>query len=162
MDGPFKYYKGILYLYAFTKSWVQKLNWKPAMQSKTGVYTISEEHLSPAILQDVLRWMYLYTISNMPDKVPQLLEAAEYFQMAALKDSCEDILTRQLSVENCVQMMNTAFLFNIPTLKKKALDLFLPNRETVLANKDGWQDKIANIPQCVQELLGLEPKAALQ
>ena len=89
------------------------------MQSKTGVYTISEEHLSPAILQDVLRWMYLYTISNMPDKVPQLLEAAEYFQMAALKDSCEDILTRQLSVENCVQMMNTAFLFNIPTLKKK-------------------------------------------
>ena len=102
--------------------------------------------------------MYLYTISNMPDKVPQLLEAAEYFQMAALKDSCEDILTRQLSVENCVQMMNTAFLFNVPTLK----NLFLPNRETVLANKDGWQDKIANIPQCVQELLGLEPKAALQ
>ena len=59
-------------------------------------------------------------------------------------------------------MLDTAHLYNIETLKQKALDMFLPNRESVLENKDGWQYKIVNIPQCVQELLGLEPKAALQ
>ena len=46
-----------------------------------GKCRIEEEHLSPDILQDVIRWMYLLLVENMEGKATDLLAAAEYFQV---------------------------------------------------------------------------------
>ena len=45
---------------------------------------IEEEHLSPGILEDVIKWMYLLPIQNMVAKVTDLLAAAEYFQVSRI------------------------------------------------------------------------------
>ena len=39
------------------------------MEGKTGVYRIQEKDLRPAILQDVLKWMYRLKIDHLKDKV---------------------------------------------------------------------------------------------
>ena len=45
---------------------------------------IEEEHLSPGILEDVIKWMYLLPVRNMKAKVNDLLAAAEYFQVSRI------------------------------------------------------------------------------
>jgi BTB/POZ domain len=73
--------------------------------------------------------MYLQPVSITSENVTYLLEAAEYFQIADLKNVCVDKLIRQLSVDNCLQLLDTAFKFNIEKLKRLATDLSVPNRK---------------------------------
>ena len=129
------------------------------MEGKTGVYTISEEHMSPEILEDVLKWMYLQSIDDAPAKVADLLDAAEYFQVEGLKEICSQMLIRTLDVNNCLQMLDTGYKYNLKQLKKLATDILVPNRREVLDEvQDNLADVTGNIPQGVRELLGIEPE----
>jgi hypothetical protein len=61
------------------------------LEGKEGVYTVQETHMNPNILTDVIRWMYLNEIEDMSTKLFDLLEAAEYFQIADLKGKSREI-----------------------------------------------------------------------
>jgi BTB/POZ domain len=71
------------------------------------------------------RWMYLWNLNSSADKVAGLLEAAEYFQIATLKQYCSRILIRQLSVDNCLEMLDTAYKYNMIDLKRLSADLLV-------------------------------------
>ena len=86
------------------------------VEGRTGVYEIKEADMSPAILHDVLQWMYLHEIPHAADKVDELLDAAEYFQMAALQQMCAKLLGRKLSVDNCLQLLDVAFKYEVKEL----------------------------------------------
>ena len=64
----------------------------------TGVYTIAEGDINPQILEDVLKWMYFFNIPNASERADALLDAAEYFQMAGLREMCGRLLVDQLKV----------------------------------------------------------------
>ena len=122
---------------------------------KAGIYTIKEADMCPYILQDVLQWMYLRPIANAADKVDELLEAADFLQMAALKEACSRILIQQLDVHNCLLTLNTAFVYNLATVKWPANELFIYNRQAVLAQNPNWAEVLVDVPQTALEMLGL-------
>jgi hypothetical protein len=74
------------------------------VEGQTGVYTIEEQHMKPEILQDVLKWMYWHHIENPLAKMADLLEAAEYFQINGLKETCGYLVVDRVTVENCLQV----------------------------------------------------------
>jgi uncharacterized protein Yka (UPF0111/DUF47 family) len=57
-----------------------------------------EKNISPAILEDVIKWLYQQNIADAFSKVAALLDAAEYFQIDGLKEICSQMLTRTLKV----------------------------------------------------------------
>ena len=115
--------------------------------------------MSPEILEDVLKWMYLQSIDDAPAKVADLLDAAEYFLVEGLKEICSQMLIRTLDVNNCLQMLDTGYKYNLKQLKKLATDILVPNRREVLDEvQDNLADVTGNIPQGVRELLGIEPE----
>ena len=132
------------------------------VEGKTGVYKISEEAMSPDILEDVLKWMYLQGIDNPASKVVKLLEAANYFQMEALEDYCKEILINTLSVANCLELLILAYKYNITPLKSLAAALLVPNKEQALqANAEKLPDALTTIPKDVLEVLGIEPTSPI-
>ena len=99
------------------------------VEGVTGVYTIAAEHMSPAIFQAVIQWMYLREINIADDIVIDLLVAADYFQIAGLKAVCADVLIRELRVDNCLELLDMAYKYNIGDLKRPASDLLIINRD---------------------------------
>ena len=116
--------------------------------------------MSPEILEDVVKWMYQHSIDDTPEKVADLLEAAEYFQIEGLKEICSQMLTRTLSVTNCLQLLDTAFKYNLKQLKKLATDILVPNRLQVLDKIQNLADVTRNIPPSALEMLGIEPESS--
>ena len=121
-------------------------------EGKTGVYTISETHMDPSILRDVLRFMYQYPIDGAAEKVADLLEAAEYFQIASLKAFCAQILVRKLRFDNWLTMLDVAYKYDIKPLMKACNDLPIPYGNRF---KNVVPETIKNIPQAVRDFLGL-------
>jgi len=126
------------------------------IEVKTGIYTIAEEHMSVDILEDVLKWMYLHNIENMTEKSAKLLAAAEYFQIEGLKEICDNLLVKQVTVENCLRMMDMAFQYNVKNLKAKCNTVFAKNRKQVLAKTRNPTKILSHVPMTVLELLGIE------
>jgi hypothetical protein len=57
-------------------------------------------------------------------------------------------------VENCLELLDTAYKYNLKRLKQLATELLFPNvRQAVEAIKNKPLDSIDNIPQDVRELL---------
>ncbi len=73
------------------------------VEGQTGVYRIAEQHMKPEILEDVVKWMYVHSIENPQDKMPDLLEAAEYLQINGLKETCGRQLSDRVSAKECLQ-----------------------------------------------------------
>jgi hypothetical protein len=46
----------------------------------------------------------MHNIENASEKVEDLLEAADYFQMDGLKEMCSRLLVDTITVENCLQV----------------------------------------------------------
>jgi len=126
-------------------------------EGQSGIYTIAEEHLDPAILEDLVKWMYLHTIADAAKKVTKLLDAAEYFQMAGLKELCRLILMDQVAVDNCLKMLDLACKYNVKNLKGKCNEIFMANREEVLRKAGGkLAATISHVPPLVLELLSIQ------
>ena len=124
------------------------------VKGQTGVYSM--QHMSPEILEDVIKWMYMHNITNASDKATQLLDAAEYFQIAGLKEFCVDLLVKKLSVNNCLELLNLSYKYTIKPLKRQATDLLFSNRKQALVGVRNLEAVCGSIPHDVRELLGLE------
>ncbi|MBM3939064.1 MAG: BTB/POZ domain-containing protein, partial [Sphingomonadales bacterium] len=127
-------------------------------EGKTGVYTIKESDMEPGILKDVIKWMYMYDIEDADNKVESLLAAADYFQMAALSDFCCTMLSNRMCPGNCLAVLATACKYNFKSLKRLASDMLIHNRKSVIKATQDLASVVSNIPQEVQNLLGIEPE----
>jgi hypothetical protein len=58
------------------------------VEGRLGIYRIDPENMSPAIVQDIIKWMYMHYIEDAAEKVEELLAAADYLQIADLKEMC--------------------------------------------------------------------------
>jgi hypothetical protein len=117
---------------------------------------IAEEHIKPTVFDDVFKWMYLHHIENAEGKVEDLLEAAEYLQIAGLKETCSLILMADLNKENCLKMLNTAYKYNIKNLKQRCNEVFVANKKEILETTKNMTAVVSHVPALVVELLGLE------
>jgi len=145
-------------LAAHSETFSVAFNNASCMEVQNGVYEIAEEHLNPDILQDVLKWMYLHKIENAAAKAVDLLEAAEYFQIMGLKELSINLLMKNVTVENCLQMMNVAFKYNVNCMKTKCNDVFVRNRCKVMEMAAGKNltHVVSHVPKDALELLGID------
>ena len=56
-------------------------------EERARVVVVKEEHVKPAILEDIVRWMYLGYIEDAAEKVEDLLKAAQHLQVRKLTHS---------------------------------------------------------------------------
>lgn len=130
-------------------------------EGRIGIYTIKKENMDPAIVKDVLRWMYQQPVEKMGEKAVSLLAAAEYFQIATLKDTCVHLLLDRLNLSNSLELLNTAYLYSVEELQRRAVYLLMERqRASPFLSGDTWARADAvdtsSIPQVVKALLRIE------
>jgi hypothetical protein len=67
------------------------------------------------------------------------------------------MLLDQLTVENCLKMLDLAYKYNINHLKAKSTDIFVANRTAVLTHAKNWRKTMRHVPPSVVELLSIQP-----
>jgi hypothetical protein len=90
--------------------------------------------------------------------VLKLLEAADYFQMAGLKEMCGRLLINTISVVNCLKLMDMACKYDVKNLKPDCMKFFVKNREKVLEKTPDLKEVVTNIPPLGLEFLGIKLK----
>jgi len=90
--------------------------------------------------------------------VLELLEAADYFQMAGLKAMCGRLLADTIVAENCLKLMDKACKYDIKNIKAECNEFFVKNKEEVLNRTPNLQEVVTNIPPLVMEFLGVKLK----
>jgi hypothetical protein len=88
--------------------------------------------------------------------VLELLEAADYFQMAGLKAMCGRLLADTIVAYNCLKLMDKACKYDIKNLKAECNEFFVKNKEEVLSRTPNLQEVVTNIPPLVMECLGIQ------
>jgi hypothetical protein len=73
--------------------------------------------------------MYLQSLDGSTDNVMDLLDAAEYFQVSGLKDVCAHQLIATITARNCLELLSTAYKYNLKQLKKLTAEILYPNRQ---------------------------------
>jgi hypothetical protein len=68
------------------------------------------------------------------------------------------LMLETIDVDNCLQLLDTAFKYNIKSLKCPCNEFFVMYRKDVLFNKDNLAETVSNISPMALELLGIELK----
>lgn len=93
---------------------------------------------SDAILE-MLRFIYTGKVQQMEKVNKMVLAAADKYNIADLKESCEKSLCNSMTVDNVCSLLLLARDRVSHELKRKALEFISQNVDTV-TNSEGWQD----------------------
>ena len=74
------------------------------------------------VFEELLHFINTGETSNVDQIAQQLLAAAEKYDVKDLKLICEDVLTKQLTVDNCVKTLIFADIHLENKLKKKCVE----------------------------------------
>jgi speckle-type POZ protein len=87
---------------------------------------VKVKDIDPDVFQEVLRFIYTgKTESTAMDKMaPGLLAAADKYILEDLKSCCETHLIRQMSAENCLELLSLTIHHPAEHLRKYAIDYF--------------------------------------
>jgi speckle-type POZ protein len=87
---------------------------------------VEVEDVDPDVFQEVLRYLYtgLTRSTAMDVMAPGLLAAADKYLLDQLKNWCETHLIRQMSSQNCLNMLTLTTHHPAEHLKKFAIDYF--------------------------------------
>ena len=87
---------------------------------------VEVKDVDPDVFQEILRFIYTgKTQSTAMDKMaPGILAAADKYLLEDLKSWCETHLIRQMSAENCLELLSLTIHHPAEHLKKYAIDYF--------------------------------------
>jgi speckle-type POZ protein len=89
-------------------------------EKKTNTFEV--EDIAPEVFLEVLRFIYTDKVEKLDEMAPQLLAAADKYMLDLLKTKCEIALARNVTLENCGQLLILAHLHCAKDLKKILLD----------------------------------------
>ena len=89
-------------------------------------------------------------VKNIKENARTLLEAAEKYDLQELKHMCENCLSEDISVDNCIDLLNLAELYGADDLKKRLLQFVAVNGKSLL-HKSSWKDDVC--PEIVVDML---------
>ena len=95
------------------------------------VSQVEVQELSGKILEVVLEAMYTGKVRIEASNVDDLLQAASTLGVFVIVDACEDFLMEHVSKENCLQLLGTAFQYNLNRLTDAALEIGAKNFQTI-------------------------------
>ncbi|XP_033210640.1 speckle-type POZ protein-like isoform X1 [Belonocnema kinseyi] len=103
--------------------------------------------LTPEVVQKMLSFIYTDKVDDevLKKTAPELLAAAEKYNLQRLKEMCAAAIHRNLAADNVLNTLKVADLYSTSNLKKVALK-FLASHHRVLKSQDEFKTLIAERP----------------
>jgi speckle-type POZ protein len=106
-------------------------------EKRSGVLTITD--LSPAVVSDLVTFLYTGTAPNIRTLTTDLLNAAKKYELSRLHTMCENELKKRVCVANVVEMISLADLYEALSLKRECLKFIRLNLNSVKKTRQ-WED----------------------
>jgi len=103
-----------------------------------GLERVDLPEITPDIFNALLRFIYTDRVKLTDGNVEPLLALANQYLLPSLKSKCEQFIIKQLTTENCIEMLTLADLHNAPRLKKMTQELFR-SRHTEIRKTETWK-----------------------
>ena len=94
-------------------------------------YTVTIEGVDETFLESLIEFIYTRKISINQENVFDLLAASDYLQIGEAKQFCFDFLSNIISVETCLEVLNTADLYQNNNLVNKTVQFIAKNFATI-------------------------------
>jgi len=91
------------------------------------------------IVKAMLEYLYTGETEVLAERAPDLLQIAEKYDLAGLKEDCEYTIADNLNVENAAQVLVMAHMYNANLLKPRVIDYINCNKEDVKKTKSFQQ-----------------------
>ena len=89
------------------------------------------------VFEELLHFIYTGETSSVDQMAQQLLAAADKYDVRDLKLICEDVLTKQLTVDNCVKTLIFADIHSADKLKQKCVE-YIVQRASAVVDTNEW------------------------
>ena len=99
--------------------------------------------VEPATVKEMLIYMYSDRVPKIGEVAGDLLYVADKYQLENLKKICEEHLSSNLRVDNAARIIQLAYLYNAPQLKRLCLQFISDHGSEVRATQE-WDE----VKQC--------------
>ena len=114
--------------------------------------TLEVRDIEPEVFLEVLRFIYTDKVEKLDDMAPQLLAAADKYMLDLLKTKCEISRARNVTFENCGELLILADLHSAKDLKNILLD-FVRCHSSEVAVTSNWQKLLETAnPQLLRDI----------
>lgn len=104
------------------------------IESKKNEVTITD--IRPEIIEKMLEYIYCDEISNIDSYAQELLEAADKYQIQALKGICEESIIKSINFENAIRILILADRHNAQQLVKFVTEFIIANAKRIIETED--------------------------
>lgn len=112
------------------------------------------------VLEQMLRYIYTDRCENIAEYAEGLFVAADKYDLEGLKLRCEQVLLKNLSVENAAAILIIADMHHAEKLKSDAIN-FIVRHSLEVANMPSWNGMMVSHPQLLNEVFKAVTKEAL-
>ena len=113
-------------------------------ERRSGVIEVPD--ITPAVMSDLLAYLYTGTAPHVDTLVRELLNVANKYELPRLLSICETTLVSKITVNSVFEILTLAELHQAKTLKKACLG-FIKFNFTSICELDSWKDmKTTNSP----------------
>jgi len=127
--------------------------------------TLEIQDIEPDVFQEVLHFIYTDNVEKLDELASALVAAADKYMLDLLKTRCEESLARNVTVENCSELLILAHLHSAQGLLKVTLD-FVRCHSFQVAASPNWQKLLNSAhPQLFRDIsmaLMIRPSASQQ
>ncbi len=117
---------------------------------------IDVQDISPAVMSDLVAYLYTGTAPNISTLAKELLNAADKYEISRLFSMCECELEAILKVDNVIEILSLADLHSAVNLKKACLKfVHLHSAGVQKTSNTMWKD-LKDHPTLLVEALSLE------
>ena len=101
----------------------------------------------------MLKYIHTGDAPKIKDLAKELLAAADLYQLDQLKNSCQEVLTENLDVENSIQILIISDMYSCQKLKKDALNFIIKNIKSVVSSGGDWKKELESYPSLQSEII---------
>ena len=103
-------------------------------EKKEGVIRLEE--ITKDVMEEVLKYLYTGHVNLSEASACDLMAAADYFLLPALKESCSNVIAQALSFSSCIAAYHLAVRYRCEELHIKAREFILANFVAVAETED--------------------------
>ena len=104
------------------------------IEKEEGVIRLEE--MTEDVMEEVLEYLYTGHVDLNEASACDLMAAADYFLLPALKELCSNVIAQALSYSSCIAAYYLAVRYRCEQLQKKARDFILANFVAVAETED--------------------------
>ena len=121
------------------------------LESQTNIVNIKD--FDDSVFEILLKFLYTGKVAQLNrDRCPQLLMAADKYQLNDLKTICGQYLYSNLNNDNAIQALVLADALNDHKLKSRSLDYIKNNIKELIKTND-WKQLIESDSSKIEDLL---------